>query len=168
MIGALLQTQCKNRKAFLFKNIMSKHLFELMREQEIQTSNFLPTKNEIENSGRLFAKQILSNGEIDKYELFSQAERLATVTANIRDEIKSHLPKEKNIAFGIEINPVSGRTIIQFQDDLVWSELKENLQQREELLKAALKTTETFYDSEGCEVPKVYVKYSANSLTVKY
>ena len=74
---------------------MSKQLFELMREREIQTSNFLPTKKEIENSGRLFAKQILSHGEIDKYELFSQAERLATVTANIRDEIKSHLPKEK-------------------------------------------------------------------------
>ncbi len=49
---------------------MSKHLFELMREQEIQTSNFIPTKKEIENSGRLFAKQILSHGEIDKYELF--------------------------------------------------------------------------------------------------
>ena len=61
-----------------------------MREQEIQTSNFLPSKKEIENSARLFAKQILSHGEIDKYELFSQAERLATVTANIRDEIKSH------------------------------------------------------------------------------
>lgn len=146
----------------------NKDLFSMMRIQEIQTSNFLPTKKEIESSGRLFAKQILSHGEIDKYELFSQAERLATVTANIRDEIKSHLPKEKHVAFGIEINPVSGRTMIQFQDDLVWSELKEKMQQREELLKVALKTTETFYDSEGCEVPKVSVKYSADSLTVKY
>ena len=147
---------------------MSKHLFELMREQEIQTSNFLPTKKEIENSGRLFAKQILSHGEIDKYELFSQAERLATVTANIRDEIKSHLPKEKHVAFGIEVNPISGRTMIQFQDDLVWSELKEKMQQREELLKVALKSNESIYDSEGCEVPKVGVKYSADSITVKY
>jgi hypothetical protein len=147
---------------------MSKHLFELMREQEIQTSNFLPTKKEIENSGRLFAKQILSHGEIDKYELFSQAERLATATANIRDEIKSQLPREKHIAFGIEVTPVSGRTMLQFQDDLVWSELKEKLQQREELLKVALKSDESIYDSEGFEVPKVGVKYSADSITVKY
>jgi hypothetical protein len=147
---------------------MSKHLFELMAEQEIQTSNFLPTKKEIENSGRLFAKQILSHGEIDKYELFSQAERLAAATANIRDEIKSHLPREKHIAFGIEVTPVSGRTMIQFHEDLVWSELKEKLQQREELLKVALKSDESIYDSEGCEVPKVGVKYSADSITIKY
>lgn len=147
---------------------MSKHLFELMREQEIQTSNFLPTKKEIENSGRLFAKQILSHGEIDKYELFSQAERLANVTANIRDEIKSHLPREKHSFFGIEVTPVNGRTMIQFQDDLVWSELKEKMQQREELLKVALKSDESTYDSEGFEVPKVSVKYSADSLTIKY
>lgn len=146
----------------------SKDLFSLMRDQEIQTSNFLPTKKEIETSGRLFAKQILSHGEIDKYELFSQAERLATVTANIRDEIKSQLPREKHIAFGIELTPVSGRTMIQFQEDLVWSELKEKLQQREELLKVALKTNEPFYDSEGVEVPKVSVKYASDSLQTKY
>ena len=146
----------------------SKDLFSLMREREIQTSNFLPTKKEIENSGRLFAKQILSHGEIDKYELFSQAERLATVTANIRDEIKSHLPKEKHIAFGIEINPTNGRQMIQYNEDLVWSELKEKLQQREELLKVALKTNEPFYDSEGVEVTKCSVKYASDSLNVKY
>lgn len=147
---------------------MSKHLFELMREQEIQTSNFLPTKKEIENSGRLFAKQILSHGEIDKYELFAQAERMSLSIANIRDEIKEALPHEKHVAFGIEFCPVSGRTMIQFQEDYVWSELKEKLSQREELLKVALKTTETFYDSEGVEVPKVSVKYSKESINIKY
>ena len=146
----------------------NKDLFSLLRQQEIQTEKYFLSKKEIENSGRLFAKQILSHGEIDKYELFSQAERLATVTANIRDEIKSHLPKEKHVAFGIEVNPVSGRTMIQFQDDLVWSELKEKMQQREELLKVALKSNEPIYDSEGVEVPKVSVKYASDSLQVKY
>ena len=147
---------------------MSKQLFELMAEKEIQTSNFLPTKKEIENNGRLFAKQILSHGEIDKYELFSQAERLTTATANIRDEIKSHLPKEKHSFFGIEVSPVNGRTMIQFHEDHIWSELKEKMQQREELLKVALKSDESIYDSEGVEVPKVNVKYSSDSLQVKY
>ena len=147
---------------------MSKQLFELMAEKEIQTSNFLPTKKEIENNGRLFAKQILSHGEIDKYELFSQAERLATATANIRDEIKSHLPKEKHSFFGIEVSPVNGRTMIQFNEDYIWSELKEKMQQREELLKVALKSDESIYDNEGIEVPKVSVKYASDSLQVKY
>lgn len=147
---------------------MSKHLFELMREQEIQTSNFLPNKKEVEFSAKQFASQLIEAGEVDKYEAFTQAVRMSNALEIIKDEIKSHLPKEKHIAFGIELTPVAGRTMIQFQDDEMWSQLKHKLQQREELLKVALKTTETFYDSEGCEVPKVSVKYSADSLTVKY
>ena len=147
---------------------MSKHLFELMQQQSIATDNFLPNKKEIEFSSKQFAKKLIEAGEIDKFEAFAQAERLALATANVRDEIKKHLPREKHSFFGIEITPVTGRTMIQFQDDLVWAELKEKLQQREELLKVALKTNEPFYDSDGCEVPKVSVKYSADSLTVKY
>jgi len=147
---------------------MSKHLFELMQQQSIATDNFLPNKTEIEFSSKQFAKNLIEAGEIDKFEAFAQAERLALATANVRDEIKKHLPREKHSFFGIEITPVTGRTMIQFQDDLVWAELKEKLSQREELLKVALKIEEPFYDSEGCEVPKVSVKYAADSLTVKY
>ena len=68
---------------------------------------------------------------------------------NVRDEFKASLPREKYVGFGIEINPVNGRQMIQYNEDLVWSELKEKLQQREELLKVALKTNEPFYDSDG-------------------
>lgn len=147
---------------------MSKHLFELMQQQEIATSNFLPNKKEIEISSKQFAKNLLDSGEVNKLEAFAQAERLTTAITNIRDEIKASLPREKQTFFGIEINPVNGRQMIQYNEDLVWSELKEKLSQREELLKVALKTDEPFYDPEGCEVPKVSVKYSADSLTIKY
>lgn len=147
---------------------MSKHLFELMAQQSIATSNFLPNKKEIEFSSKQFAKNLIDSGEVDKLEVFAQAERLALAITSVRDEIKASLPREKQTAFGIEINPVNGRQMIQYNEDLVWSELKEKLSNREELLKVALKTTETFYDSEGVEVPKVSVKYSADSLTVKY
>ena len=147
---------------------MSKHLFELMAQQSIATSNFLPNKKEIEFSSKQFAKNLIDSGEVDKLEVFAQAERLALAITSVRDEIKASLPREKQTAFGIEINPVNGRQMIQYNEDLVWSELKEKLQQREELLKVALKTNETFYDSEGVAVPKVSVKYSADSLTVKY
>ena len=147
---------------------MSKHLFELMAQQSIATSNFLPNKKEIEFSSKKFAKNLIDSGEVDKLEVFAQAERLALAITSVRDEIKASLPREKQTAFGIEINPVNGRQMIQYNEDLVWSELKEKLSNREELLKVALKTTETFYDSEGVEVPKVSVKYSADSLTVKY
>lgn len=147
---------------------MSKHLFELMQQQEIATANFLPTKKEVELSAKKFSKSLLESGEIDKYEAFAQAERICQGVSVIRDELKASLPREKHQCFGIEISPVNGRQMIQYNEDLVWSELKEKLQQREELLKVALKSDETIYDSEGCEVPKVSVKYSADSLTIKY
>ena len=147
---------------------MSKHLFELMREQEIQTSNFLPNKKEVEFSAKQFASKLIEAGEVDKYEAFTQAVRMSNALEIIKDEIKSHLPKEKHVAFGVEISPISGRTMIQFQDDEMWSQLKHKLQQREELLKLALKSDEVFYDSDGVEVPKVSVKYASDSIQVKY
>ena len=147
---------------------MSKNLFELMAQQSVSTANFLPNKKEIEFSSKEFAKKIIDSGELDKQEAFAQAERLTLAITNVRDELKKSLPREKQTFYGIELTPVSGRQMIQYNEDLVWSELKEKLSQREELLKVALKTNEPFYDSEGCEVPKVSVKYSADSLTVKY
>ena len=139
-----------------------------MAQQSVSTANFLPNKKEIEFSSKEFAKNLIESGEIDKLEAFAQAERLSLAITNVRDELKASLPREKNTFFGIEVNPVNGRQMIQYNEDLIWSELKEKLSQREELLKVALKTNEPFYDSEGCEVPKVSVKYSADSLTIKY
>jgi hypothetical protein len=139
-----------------------------MREQEIQTSNFLPNKKEVEFSAKQFASKLIEAGEVDKYEAFTQAVRMSNALEIIKDEIKSHLPKEKHVAFGVEISPISGRTMIQFQDDEMWQQLKHKLQQREELLKLALKSDEVFYDSDGVEVPKVSVKYASDSIQVKY
>ena len=147
---------------------MSKNLFELMAQQSVATANFLPNKREIEFSSKEFAKKIIDSGELNKHEAFAQAERLALAITNVRDELKKSLPREKQTFYGIEIIPVSGRQMIQYNEDLVWSELKEKLSQREELLKVALKADDSIYDSDGCEVPKVSVKYSADSLTVKY
>lgn len=146
----------------------TKTLFELMAQQEVQTNNFLPTKKEIELNAKKFASNLIEAGEIDKYEAFTQAVRLSNAIEIVKDEIKSHLPKEKHVAFGVEISPISGRQMIQFQDDEMWQQLKHKLQQREELLKLALKSDETIYDSEGVEVPKVSVKYASDSIQVKY
>lgn len=147
---------------------MSKDLFLMMREQEIATSNFLPTKKEIEINSKKFAIDLIEGGEIDKMEAFSQAERIALAVTTIRDEIKTSLPREKNSAFGIEVNPVNGRQMIQFTEDPIYSDLQKQMKDREELLKVALKTDAPFYDSEGIEVPKVSVKYASDSLQVKY
>jgi hypothetical protein len=145
---------------------MSKDLFLMMREEQVATSNFLPSKKELEFTSKNFANKILESGELDKFEAFAQAERLTTAITSVRDVLKSSLPREKQISFGIEINPVSGRQMIQFSDDPIWQQLNADLKAREELLKLALK--QDVIDAYGNEVPKVSVKYAADSLTVKY
>ena len=147
---------------------MSKQLFELMREREVATSNVLPTKKEIESSSKLFAKELIDSGEMDKHELFAQAERATQAITTIRDEIKQSLPAEKCSFYGIELVPVNGRQMIQYQEDEKYCELLKALKDREELLKTALKTDSEFYDSYGVLVPKVSVKYASDSLQVKY
>jgi hypothetical protein len=143
-----------------------KHLFELMQMQEIATNNYLPNKKELELSSKSFAKNLIDSGEIDKLEAFAQAERLTTAISNVRDELKASLPREKQIAYGIEINPVNGRQMIQFSDDPIWQQLNADLKAREELLKLALK--QDVIDAYGNDVPKVSVKYASDSLAVKY
>jgi hypothetical protein len=145
---------------------MSKQLFELMQQQQIATSNFLPSKKELELSSKTFAKNLIDAGEIDKVEAFAQAERLTTAISNVRDELKASLPREKQIAYGIEINPVNGRQMIQFSEDEIWQQLNADLKAREELLKLALK--QDVIDAYGNDVPKVSVKYASDSLAVKY
>jgi hypothetical protein len=144
----------------------SKNLLMLMQEQEVESNNFLLTKKELEFTSKNFANKILENGELDKFEAFAQAERLTTAITSVRDVLKSSLPREKQISFGIEINPVSGRQMIQFSDDPIWQQLNADLKAREELLKLALK--QDVIDAYGNEVPKVSVKYASDSLTVKY
>jgi hypothetical protein len=145
---------------------MSKNLYELMQMQEIATSNFLPSKKELELSSKTFAKNLIDAGEIDKVEAFAQAERLTTAISNVRDELKASLPREKQIAYGIEINPVNGRQMIQFAEDEIWQKLNADLKAREELLKLALK--QDVIDAYGNDVPKVSVKYASDSLAIKY
>lgn len=145
---------------------MSKDLFLMMREQEIATS--FPTKKELEFSSKTFAKNLIDAGDVDKFEMFAQAERLSTAITSVRDELKASLPREKYVAFGIEITPANGRKMPQFAEDEVYYELQRKLKQREELLKVALTSDEIIFDSDGVEVPKVSVKYASDSLQVRY
>lgn len=143
---------------------MSKQLFELMQMQEI--ANAYPTKKELEFSSKEFIKNLVEDGSIDKFEAFAQAERMAQTITVVRDELKASLPREPYTAFGISITPVNGRQMIQYSEDEIWQQLNKDLKDREELLKLALK--QDVIDAYGNEVPKVSVKYSADSLNVKY
>jgi len=143
---------------------MSKQLFELMQQQQIAEA--FPTKKQVQSNAQQFANELIENGEQDKLEMFAQAVRINEALSIVTDTLKKSLPAEKQTAYGIEIVPVNGRTIIQYNEDPIWQQLNADLKAREELLKLALK--QDVIDMYGEVVPKVSVKYSSDSLTIKY
>ena len=147
---------------------MSKDLFYLMREQEIATDNFLPTKKEIQTSSKQFAKKLLDEGYHNPHEVLSQALRMKESLTVIEAEIRDSLPQEDFEEFGMKGKYVQGGNIPQYEEDEVYASLQKDLKSREELLKMALNQKDAFFDAYGNEVPKVSVKPRKSSLTIKY
>lgn len=147
---------------------MSKDLFMMMREKEVATSNFLPTKKEIKASSEQFAKNIIDKGEHNPQELYAQAVRLKEALNTIEAVLKSNLPDENFEAFGIKGQYRSGGDTVNYMDDDVYAELKSQLSHRESLLKVALKSDTDFYDEEGVKVPKVSTKPRKSSLAILF
>jgi hypothetical protein len=146
----------------------SKHLFELMAQQEIQTQNFVPTKKEVHQSAKEFATQLIDAGEVDKFELFAQSVRMSEALNVITEQLKSSLPNENFEAYGLKGTYRNGGSTPNYADDEKWQQLKQALTDREMLLKVAQKSNETIYDSEGCEVPKVSENIKKSSLSITF
>mgnify|MGYP000949064025 CR=1 FL=1 len=145
---------------------MSKDLFMLMREQEIQTSNFLPNKKEIQFSAKTFITDILEAGETDKYELLAQAKRMGEALDIINTELLKVLPQENFEAFGLKGTYRSGGNTLNYADDAIYVELKKDLDDRVELLKLAQK--QVMFDAYGNEVPRVSSTPRKASLAISF
>ncbi len=149
---------------------MSKDLFFNMRAQEIGTlydSSF--TKKEATATGKQLVENILEAGEVDKLEFGANLLRLAEVinsaVATFRDKVEFH---EKTVCMGVEFNPVNGGETLNYEEDEVYFTLKSDLKSREELLKLAYKSKDSFFDAYGNEVPKVSSKPRKSSVTIKF
>jgi hypothetical protein len=147
---------------------MSKDLFSLMRQQEIDTQNFLPNKKEIQFSAQTFIKDLLDAGETDKFELLAQAKRMGEALEVINAELLKVLPQENFEAFGLKGTFRSGGETINFKDCEVWSDINRELKEREELLKLALKSQNEIYDAAGVQVPKVSTTPRKSSLAISF
>jgi len=147
---------------------MSKDLFFLMREQEIQTSNFLPTKKEIQLNTKKFINKILDAGEVDKYELIAQAKRMQEALDTITDELLKVMPLENFEAYGLKGTFRNGGDTINYKECEIWSDIAKELKEREELLKLALKSEKEIYDEAGILVPKVSTTPRKSSLSISF
>lgn len=149
---------------------MSKELFFNMRAKEIGTlydSSF--TKKEATATGKQLVENVLEAGEVDKLEFGANLLRLAEVinsaVATFRDKVEFH---EKTVCMGVEFNPVNGGETLNYEEDEVYFTLKSDLKSREELLKLAYKSKDSFFDAYGNEVPKVSSKPRKSSVTIKF
>jgi hypothetical protein len=145
---------------------MSKDLFQLMREQEIQTSNFLPNKKEIQFSANKFISEVLDAGETDKYELLAQAKRMQEALDVITAKLLQSVPQENFEAFGLKGTFRSGGDTINYAEDAIYSQIKADLDARAELLKLALK--QDIIDAYGNDVPKVSTTPRKSSLSISF
>lgn len=143
---------------------MSKDLFIMMREEEISTSNFLPTKKEIQLSSKKFAEKLIANGNPE--ELFAQALRLSESLNIITDILKKSLPNENFEAFGLKGTFRSGGDTINYSEDEIYATLKVDIDNRVELLKLAIK--QPVIDGYGNDVPKVSTTPRKSSLAISF
>jgi hypothetical protein len=146
----------------------SKDLFQLMRQQEIETQNFLPNKKEIQFSSKKFITEILEAGEVDKYELIAQAKRMGEALDIINAELLKVLPQENFEAFGLKGTFRNGGDTINYKECEIWSDIQKELKEREELLKVALKSQKEVYDEAGVLVPKVSTTPRKSSLSITF
>jgi len=146
----------------------NKDLFQMMREQEVQTQNFLPNKKEIQFSATKFITDVIDGGEVDKYELLAQAKRMQEALDVITAKILEVVPQENFEAFGLKGTFRNGGETINYKDDFKWSEIKEKLSEREMLLKVALKSNSTIYDDDGIEVTRVSTSPRKDTLAISW
>lgn len=144
----------------------SKDLFMMMREEEVATSHFLPTKRELQKSSKEFAQKLIDDGEHNIQEVYAQSLRLKEAVSVIEGVLKSELPQEKFEAFGLTGTYRSGGDTINFKEDEIWQALKADLDARVELLKLAQK--QEVLDTYGNEVPKVSTTPRKSSLAISF
>jgi len=147
---------------------MSKGLFELMQMEEIETTNFLPSKKELVNQSTNFINNILDSGDYNIHELLSQSKRASESLEVINSEILKRLPQENFEAFGLKGTFRNGGEKLNFSEDHLVAELEKKLAQRKELVKTATKSDEPIYDSDGVEVTKVSSTQIKSSLNISF
>ncbi len=148
----------------------SKDQFLQIREDEmaqIYRADF--TKKHAQAKGKELADKILEEGLISKNDAFVNLTRLCEVVNTAKDKIKESLPAEKFKHLGVEIAPMNGRKMYNFNECIEWVQKSNELKELEERLKMSANTTDAIFNSEtGEEVQKVSISCAKSSLNVKF
>jgi hypothetical protein len=146
---------------------MSKLQFFEMRASEmcgLYSSDF--TKKDAVKQGGTLVQNILDDGLVSKEEFMANIVRLKAVIDTAESEMRKHLRFEKQIILGVEFTPVNGGNTVNYSEDEVWQNLKQDLDDRTELLKLAQK--QEVLDLGGIQVPKVGTTPKKSTINIKF
>ncbi len=145
---------------------MALDLITLMGEEQVSTSNFLPTKKELKANSEKFAKDIIDSGDYNITEVYAQAVRLKEAITTIESILKNQLGEQDFEAFGLTGKFRNGGSTPNYKEDEIYNVLKSDLDARVELLKLAQK--QEAFDGSGNEVPKVSINYRKSSMAISF
>lgn len=148
---------------------MSKDGFFLMRAEQMASlydSSF--TKKDAVETGKKLTKQVFEAGEVNVFHYGANLARLSEVINSALSEFKNSISIDKTKELGVEFNHVQSSETLNFKDDNVWSDIKEELIYREEILKTAYKSKNEIYDENGILVPKVSSSVRKGYVTIKF
>lgn len=145
---------------------MRKDLFALMRQQEIETTNFLPTKKEITNKANELSNEVIYSGEYNLQEIHAQALRNKEAFTILEKNLRDSLPQENSEYYGLKASFVNGGAKLNYTEDSVYNALKKDLDDRVKLLKLA--QSQEVLDLGGIPVPKVSLTHIKSSLKITY
>lgn len=144
---------------------------EEMLSGEVQ---LLGSKKEIVEKAREWAMQIADEeyGSESLNKRYASIQRIKEYIDTIQKEFKSAITEgmnEKELeCHGVKFTKVEGRSVLDYSVDEVWNHLKEQLKEREELLKTVAKSKKPIYDDEGVEVTKCPYKPSSAYIKLTY
>ncbi len=124
------------------------------------------TKKEAQKVGIKLVTDLLDNGNVDKMEFIANLARLSEVVATAMTEARKHITEEKQTVMGVEFTPVNGGNTINYSEDPIYQQLKNDLDARAELLKLAQK--QDLIDAYGNDVPRVSTTPRKSSITIKF
>jgi hypothetical protein len=121
--------------------------------------------------------QLIEGGVLNPLEAHAKAKAIVAALTDVikrtedlaQDEAANYGAKTFE-AFGASVTLKDGAVTPNYRDDMVWSDLKNELDAREELLKLVFKSkdVEITDTTTGEVVPKVSPKYAKSSISIQF
>lgn len=147
---------------------MSKlQFFEMRAEQMTALYDSTFTKKDAVKTGENLIDSILESGEVDIMQFGANLARLEQVIGSAMAKFRLHIiDTEKVTVLGVDFSSVNGGNTLNYSEDTIYKVLKQDLDDRVELLKLAQK--QPSFDAYGNEVPKVSTTPRKSSVTIKF